>query len=299
MSERRMHQTPAFAHVVREQFKMTARSLRIPAIIGLIFAAVAAFVALGDFFRGVGGVEFAPELSLLPAIAGGILPLVLWYQERPFGAAFFWTLPVDRSRHAFARVIAAWLCLMIAVGAFILWLFVLALITRGNIVGDEMVKLLPTPLPPEGQVIDPSILRTVEWIPHPAFWLAPIAAATGLYAISSAVMLGLKHPFRWIIGAFAGAFLIAAAGQGLTGEAFWHRLNPIVQTVLYGRYGLDGLLSARSESLHTSVYLTTGKSTGVWKALPTVGDWIVATLLWTGAGIAGLAAAVRRHRERR
>jgi hypothetical protein len=299
MTARQLHDTPSFGQVIRKQLRETMFALRIPAIVGAAFAVVATFVALSDFFRGRGGVEFAPELSLIPAIAGGLLPIAIWYQERRYGAAFLWTLPVDRTRHAFAKVIAAWACLMIAVSAFVLWLLILALITKGNITGDEVLRLLPSPATATNVAIDPSLLRTVTWTPQPAFWLTPFTAATGLYVIASAIMLGLKHPFKWIIGAIAGAFLIAAAGQGLGSEAFWAKLGTIVRTVSEGRYGLDSLLSARAESLHTSIYLTTGQTSTVWKAIPAVSDWLVATLLWTGGGIAALIAALRRHRETR
>jgi hypothetical protein len=37
----------------------------------------------------------------------------------------------------------------------------------------------------------------------------------------------------------------------------------------------------------------------VWRALPDLGDWAAATLLWTGAGLIALLAAACRHRERR
>jgi hypothetical protein len=37
----------------------------------------------------------------------------------------------------------------------------------------------------------------------------------------------------------------------------------------------------------------------VWRALPDVGQWAAATLLWTGAGLVALWAAASRHREGR
>src|SRR5688572_6463695 len=135
-------QPPRFGHVVREQIRATALSLRIPAMIGGVLTAVATVLALADYFSGRGtGVEFAPELSLIPAFAGVIIAVTSWLAQRRQKAGFFWSMPVDRSRHALAKVVAGWIILMIAVTGFVLWLLILALITKGNITGDEMVNL--------------------------------------------------------------------------------------------------------------------------------------------------------------
>ena len=293
-----MHGTPRMRAVIKEQFKATAASFRVYTIIGGALGAVATLLAFADYFRRGVGVEFAPSLSLIPAIAGALLPFAIWQKERVHESGFLWTLPVDRSRQAFAKVFAGWLCLMIAAAAFLLWLLTLALITKGNITGDEMVRLL-APGAPTTRSIDPSLVQMVRWIPSRAFWLVPFTAATGTYIILSAVMLGLRYPFRWIIGAVIGAFLIAAVGHGIGTDAFWAKLSIVIQTVMYGRYGLDTLLSARSESVHTTIALTSGDIVPAWRALPNVTDWIVGTLLWIALGLTLLTAALYRHRERR
>jgi len=298
MTSIEMHRPPQLGDVIREQFKVTALSVRTFAIIGLALGAVATVLAFADYFiRGV-GTEFAPNLSLIPALAGAILPVIIWQRERHFDTGFLWTLPVDRTRNAFAKVFAGWLCIMIAALAFDLWMMILALITKGNISGDELVRVL-APTVDVTKAIDPSLLQTVRWIPPRAFWLVPFTAATGTYVILSAVMLGLRYPFRWIIGAIAGGFLVAAVGQGVGSEALWAKIAGVIQPAMWGRYGLDTLLSARSESIHTVVGLTTGQLITVWKGLPGVGDWIVGTLIWTGIGLVLLIAALYRHRERR
>lgn len=294
-----MHKTQAFGYVIREQLKVTVLSLRPYIIIAGALAAVATFLAFADYFRGRGGVEFAPELSMIPAIAGVLLAIAIWQSERPFKSGFFWTVPVDRTTNAGAKIFAAWLCLMIAVTAFVLWLLILAFITKGNIRGDEVVHLLPSMTIPPRRTLDASMLRTIQWTPQPAFWLVPFTAATSAYAIVSALMLGLKHPFRLVFGAIAGAFLVAAVGQGIGADAFWEKLQGVTRPLMEGRYGIDAVLTARSESLHTRIDLADGTSIGVWRALPVVSDWVIATLLWTGLGIAGLLAALTRHRERR
>src|SRR5688572_33046967 len=144
MTSIELHSVPRFGQVIREQFKAIALSLHLPALGVAFLATVVTMLAFADFLRGRGGVEFAPELSMIPAFAGLLLPIALWQGEKRFGPGFFWTLPVDRTRHALAKVFAGWLVLMIAVTLFVLWLLILALITKGNITSDEMIQLLPS-----------------------------------------------------------------------------------------------------------------------------------------------------------
>src|SRR5688572_6042435 len=299
MTSIELHSVPRFGQVIREQFKAIALSLHLPAIGVGFLASVVTLLAFADFLRGRGGVEFAPELSMIPAFAGLVLPIALWRTEQRFGPGFFWTLPVDRTRHALAKVFAGWLLLMIAVTLFVLWLLVLAMVTKGNITGDEIIRLLPTSTVPPPRTLDASMLRTVQWIPQPVLWLAPFFAATGMYALANAIPLGLRYPFRWLIGLAAAVFLIAAIGQGMGSDALALRIGNILESVFFGSYGLDGLMSARTESLKTVVELSNGEVVTVWRGLPVIREWITATLLWTGLSLAGLVAALTRHRERR
>lgn len=290
---------PSFGRVFREQLNATALSLKAPTIIAIALLAIATFLTLADYVHGHGGVEFAPELSLIPAFAGILLPIIVWEREKHFEAGFIWTFPVNRPRHALARVTAAWALLMIGVAMFMLWLLTLALITKGNITGDEVVKLLPTTSIPGPLALAPSALRTITWIPPRVLWLAPFTAATTMYVIASALMVGLRHPFRWIIALVALFYLIAAAGQGLAADIFWTKVQSITRPLMEGRYGIDAVLSARSESLHTEIILSNAARTTVWRALPVVSDWLIATLIWASAGLALLSAALFRHREQR
>ena len=299
MTSTQLHPIPRYGHVIREQLESVTLSLRLPIIGVAALGTIVTVLAFADFGRGKGGVEFAPELSMIPAFAGILLPFAVWLSERPFGARLMWTLPVDRTRHAFAKVLAGWIVLMVAVTVFVLWLLVLALITKGNITGDEMIRLLPSSVVPPRGTLDPSMLRTVVWIPQKALWLVPFTAATGSYLIASAVALGIRYPFRWIIGIIGTGFVITAIGHAMTGEGMDLAVGRILETFFFGRYGVDALLSARAESFKTAVKLSTGEWVNVWRGLPVLSDWIVATLLWTALGIAGLTAALMRHRERR
>lgn len=290
---------PRLGHVIREQFKAQALSLHLPAIGVAVLTGIVTMLAFADFLRGNGGVEFAPELSLIPAFAGLLLPIAVWQSDNRFGPGFFWTLPVDRMRHALAKVFSGWLLLMIAVSLFVVWLLILALITKGNITSDEMIRLLPTSDVPRPGTLDPSMLTTVRWVPQPVLWLVPFFAATASYVFASALALGLRHPFRWIIGLIAGGFLLAAVSHGIGSEGLDAAVERIAESLFFGRYGIDALLTARTESLKTVVSLTDGQRVTVWRGLPVISEWITATVLWTGIAVAGLAAALTRHRERR
>jgi hypothetical protein len=73
----------------------------------------------------------------------------------------------------------------------------------------------------------------------------------------------------------------------------------VVKSIYYGPYGFDTLLTARTESLRTEVFLTTGERVPVWLGLPHLGQWAMATVGWTVGGLLALWAAASRHRERR
>ena len=299
MTTMELHQPPRPGQVMREQFRATALSLRIPAIVLASVGALLMVIVFIDFLNGRGGVEFSPQLSMLPAFAGLFLPIALWYRDRPFGQGFFWTLPVDRPRHAAIKILSGWLCLMIAVAGFVLWLLILAFITKGNISSDEMIKLLPSSNVPPSGTLDESMLRTIRWVPNPLLWLVPFTAATGMYIIANAIAVGVRHPVRLIVAVFAFGLLLAAVAQGIRSETFWNNTGNFTEAVLYGRYGLDGLLTGGTESLHTQIRLIDGKSVGVWRGLPVISNWIAATLLWSSLGLVALLAGLMRHRERR
>ena len=219
--------------------------------------------------------------------------------EEPFGRGFLWTLPVERRRHALIKVFAGWVWLMAVVASFVLVLLAFAVISGGNILDEQTLRLLPPHLNPvlAGR-IDPAAVQSVHWTPNPLLWLVPFTGATAAYLLASALALGLRHPLRWIAGTILAFFLINGIGVVLDSEwlasAPWH----LRTWLLYGRYGLDVVLVAGIDSLTTRVTLSTGEHVEVWRGLPDPGRSALATLLWFGAGVAALWAAASRHRER-
>jgi hypothetical protein len=294
-----LHSTPHLRAVLREQVRAVGLSIRLPILLATALATVATLLVIAERITGGGSVDFAPELSMVPGALGFLLPIAVWKSEDRFGPGFLWTLPVDRTRHAFAKVTAGWVCLMAAIAVVVLWFLLLALFTGGNILGEQTFQLLPSAVIPAAGTLAPSALRTVHWTPKPLLWLVPFTAATGTYILSSAFALGTRYPLRWIIGVFFAALLASAIGAA--GHIDWLRLGPaqVFAAVHEGPYGLDAVLSARAESLKTVATLSTGETVGVWRGLPDLGQWALASLLWIGLGLVALAAAVSRHRERR
>ena len=260
MNGHALHETPRLGNVLREQVRAVALALRMPAMAALAVLILGSGLAIGEFVTGGGSVDFAPEQSMIPAFVGLLFPLAVWKGENRFGTSFLWLLPVDRRQHALAKVAAGWVCLMATILFFLAWLFVLSLVTGGNILGEHTVQLLPSTMIPDARTIDPAALRAVRYAPEPVFWLVPFTAASGTYLLASAVAVGVRYPIRWLIGVLLAILLVSALGAAA--HIDWLRLMPsrLVETVLEGRFGLDALFTARAESLKTAVVLTTAKT---------------------------------------
>lgn len=303
MTEWALHSTPRAGGVLREQVRAVGLALRAPALAAAVLAALVTVLAATEILRDGGVVDFHPERWVVAGVAGLLFPVGIWMGEERFGAAFLWTLPVDRRRHALARVAAGWVWLMGLIALMVLWLLGLTLLSGGNALGEETLRMIDAASLPASGAVDVAPTRLVRWTPRPLLWLVPFTAATATYLLASAVALGLRHPLRWIAGTVLGLFLVSAVSSEI-GLATGRRelaLAPsrLIGSLIYGRYGLDALLIARTESLRHERWLTTGEPVALWLAPPDPGPWLAATLLWTGAGLIALGAAASRHRETR
>jgi hypothetical protein len=89
----------------------------------------------------------------------GCRPIVVWRGEERFGASFLWTLPVDRWRHALAKVFAGWVWLMGGVALFVLWSLALTLLSGGNILAEETLRVLRSLPLSASRTLDPAAWR--------------------------------------------------------------------------------------------------------------------------------------------
>jgi hypothetical protein len=96
-----------------------------------------------------------------------------------------------------------------------------------------------------------------------------------------------------------GLSLVYGVGEAANAAWLGNVLEPLLESLFEGPYGWDALLTARTTFLNNEATLSTGERVAVWRALPDVGQWATATLLWTGAGLVTLLAAAFRHRESR
>ncbi|HYH79197.1 MAG TPA: hypothetical protein VEX86_05350 [Longimicrobium sp.] len=297
MMQTALHPPPHLRDALLEQVRVVGLGLRRPAQAAAVLAGLATLlVAIIDLGQG-DVIDFHPEDWMLPGMVGLLLPIAVWTGEDRFGPGFLWTLPVDRRRHALARVVAGWAWLMGTVALFVLWLLVVSLVSGERILAEEALRVVPNwPFP---GALDPATLRVVRRAPEPLFWLVPFTAATGTYLLASAVAVGVRHPLRWIVGTALVVGFLAAVVDIADASRLIRPLLDAVDSFLVGPYGLDTLLTARTETLKVDATLTTGETVIVWRGLPSVGQWAAATLLWTCAGLALVWAAASRHRERR
>lgn len=297
MIDTALHRTPRPARVLLAQLHLVAANLRRPALVAAGLAALGTvflIIDLGDDGRRI---AFHPEYSALPGLFGLLFPVGVWLGEDRAGTGFFWTLPVDRRLHALVRVAAGWAWLMGTVALFVAWLLALALATGGNVLGEETRLVLPS-FSFSTAAFDPSAVQRVQQTPIALFWLVPFSAATTAYFFANALALGTRHPARWIAGAVLAFFLVVAVAD-LADAVQTSSLERVLDALFRGPYGIDTLLTARTESLQVSAMLTTGESVVLWRALPSINQWMTATALWMSAGAMLLWLAASRHREHR
>jgi hypothetical protein len=243
MMEVTLHATPRWRDVVLEQIRIVGLSLRPAALVVAVVLGICTVIIGGELIRG--GPAFDSYDTFPTALISFLFPFAVWRSDKRFGAAFLWTLPVDRGRLALAKVFAGWLWLMAALAVFVSWLFALGLLAGA------------------------SPAYTVMRIPY--------TATAALYLFGSALVLGLRHPLRWLLGAAGVLFLMGTLSDVLSqpNDGEWQHVP-----------GAGAFFSAISRLF------------AAWRTLPESAQWAITTFLWFGAGMAALWAAASRHRER-
>lgn len=260
-----LHAAPRWRDVALEQIRIVGLRLRREA---LIVAAIVVFMTVlivRDIVRGNAGSWFDSDEWAPMGIAAFFLPFVVWRAERRFGPAFLWTLPVDRRRLALTKVFAGWVWLMTALVLLMVWQTLLAAVS--GVAGAETVPILA------------------------------LSGTTALYLLGSALVLGLRHPLRWMFAALLLVALLTNVAEilGRNEQGQWRIFTwfPLVQWAVYGPYGVQTLL--RSSGLFSA----TNTAGATWQSLPGFVQWASATFIWIGAAFAALWPAVSRHREQR
>lgn len=244
MSEVTLHLTPRWHDVVLEQVRIVGLGLRREALVVAVVLGIGAVIIGGEI--AAGGPGFDSEQTFPTAVVSFLFPFAVWRSDKRFGPSFLWTLPVERRRLALAKVFAGGVWFMAALAFFAAWLLALGLFA--------------------GAPVERTIMRI------------PITATVAMYLFGSALVLGLRHPLRWLLGTAGVLFLIGTLGDALSrpDDSEW-RYVP----------GARAFFSAVEDAV------------AAWLTLPEPAQWVITAFLSLGAGLAALWAAASRHRERR
>ncbi|HZG44469.1 MAG TPA: hypothetical protein VEY93_16070, partial [Longimicrobium sp.] len=227
--------------------------------------------------------QFA-EVALMCALVGLFAPMAVWKGDGPARRGYFWSLPVDRSRHALVKVAAGWGWTMAVVGLLLLWAALLAWMTGGELsLGDTRVPLRPyseVPRPtPADHFVHP-------WPVDAWLWIVPFTATTAAYLVGSAVALSTDHPWRWYAGFVLCWALLAAAG-----------LHEELGQLMEGRYGW-GVMVTGSEWEQARLTTPAGARVFAGRFVAAPAQWSLATALWMALALSAVVFAARRHQER-
>ena len=243
MTETNLHPAPRLRDVMFEQVRIVGLSLwYVALVIAVVLGIVTVFITM-DIVRGTAETWFDSDDWAPLAFASFLLPFAIWRRERKFGPGFLWTLPVDRRQLALTKVFAGWVWLMAALSVIVVWQAALAVLS--SVEGPQTVPLF-------------------------AF-----IGATATYLFGSALVLGSRHPLRWLFGTVA-----VLALQGYLDQSS-------------GR-SLDALFVS-STGLGSPIQ----NIAAAWRSLADPAQFAIATFLSIGAGLAALWAAASRHGERR
>jgi hypothetical protein len=307
MTEATLHNPPRMNDVLRAHLRMVAKNLRWPVIAGAVFLAIVTVIVGRSILLAHEELQFHPEQLLLPSQIGLFLPLIVWLREKHWSDGLLFTLPVDRQRNALSRVVAGWMWLMVIIAVLFAWMLIASLLSGNNVLGAETLNMLPADVSaamntfpyPSLRDLQPFTAETVSHRTNPLLWLAPFTGATVLYLIMSAVLLASRYPLRWIAGVVVSFMLVAGIADATEITALERLPLYVLRPLMLGEYGMDAVLTARTEYLKIGTALPNGERTIVWRALPDVSGWLLATLFWISLGVIAVWLAAARHREQR
>ncbi|HYH06986.1 MAG TPA: hypothetical protein VEK11_07985 [Thermoanaerobaculia bacterium] len=244
MIDMTLHPTPRWRGVVLAQIRIVGLVLKPAALVVAAVLSIGTVVIVGEIIGGGPGFDSSETFPTL--LIGFLYPFAVWRNEKPFGPGLFWTFPVERRGLALAKVFAGFVWLMGALAVFVMWLLAL------------------------GFLADAPPARTITRV--------PVTATAAMYLFGSALVLGLRHPLRWLLGAGGVLFLMNMLGNVVN--------RPENREWQYVP-GSDAFLSV------------TRRAFAAWVTLPEPTQWAISTLLMFGGGFAALWAAASRHRDRR
>jgi hypothetical protein len=125
----------------------------------------------------------------------------------------------------------------------------------------------------------------------------PVTATIGTYLLGSALVLGLRHPLRWLLGTAGGLMLLMRLTElfGRTSSGEWRIVagSPVTRPAVYGPYGLRTILSS------SGFFSAVERVCAAFFALPPFTQWAISAVFWLGLGAVSVWLASSRHRETR
>jgi hypothetical protein len=281
----------SFVSLFAEQVRTVALALTREAMLAGAALALICILSLMMAVRYGEELYLSPDLLQPTLMVALWLPYAVWKGDPIFGRAFLWTLPVRRQHAAAAKVLAGALWMTIAM--LVTWAaLALTAVMSGGSVGVEQVRLLDT----GGGLATATKLhwQTPLWA-----WMMPFGAALILYFASSAALLGLRHPIRWIVGTIVGTTLLIVLALSLAPHDTIDRVLQRIDDALWtGRLGFDHVLTGGEARLSRIVDPPGKGVVRLWSGMPGVVNWAVATMIWLTGALLALALAIRRHWER-
>ena len=243
MTDVNLHPTPRWRDILLEQIRIVGLSLRVGAFLVAVVLGIGTILIGADIASGRLG--FDSNETFPTALIAFLYPFAVWRDNKRFKPAFIWTLPVDRRRMMLATVLAGWVWFMAALIVFALWLLALVLIAGAS----------------------PSLQLT----------RIPYAASFVMYLFGSALVVGLRHPLRWLLGTAGVVALFGFINKVFLGRA----------TALDRLFHAVNLPAAMDDAARDLLSLPGGAS------------FTFTTFVAVGAGLAALWTAVSRHKETR
>ena len=275
MTSTSLHPTPSSRTIATEQFRSVGLALRTEAIFfvaalvvfGLLIIVAAVRFAHGDHSPGARmGFRYESSGAIPMFLVGLLIPFGVWRSEDPSRRSYHWSMPVARGPHTVMKLLSGWGWLMIATILYLLFIVAVAY-SVSMITGGEAWQR-----------------QTPVWE-----WAVAFTAPTLGYLLTSIVVIGSDHPWRWIGGILIGYGVLLAVLKSFGMEDFARVLN----TITDGRYGLNAALFG--EVTHGA----RGNTVGVTRELMTamrMGTWMIAMPLWIiGSAIAVTVASYRHH----
>ena len=276
MTSTSLHPTPPSQTIATEEFRAVGLAIRNEAIffvgalllfVVLIIASAVNFAHEHHSTSAHMGFTYGASGAIPMFLVGLLIPFGVWRSEDPSRRAYFWSTPIARGPHTVMKLLSGWGWLMIATALYLVFIIAMAIVVP--MITGEAAWQATTP----------------GWE-----WVAAFSASTLGYLLTSVVVIGSDHPWRWIGGVLIGYGVLLAVlssfGMGEVARA--------INTITDGSYGLNAALIGSVKQASGTVMLR--GSHEVVERL-SMGSWMIAMPLWIICSAIAVTIASYRHHE--